>query len=191
MLDHRAPLEQCSRVHDQDAIDRPDLRVVPVRGRGLLLLQGEPGEGPLQDALLGQVDLQLPAPQTARTQGAYALLWMAPKEWLLELPADDTFTLQAALASQLVPALAAVTNISDSLASFDVSGERAAEVLMTSCGIDLRPQAFAASRVVRTVMADMPAIIWKAANLHPFRCLVDRSFAAHFWNWLARSPGAW
>lgn len=188
MLEHRAPFDQIAGALHIESTDRPDLRVVAVTHVGYLLLQGEPGDTRLQDALLQQIGVQLPRPQTTRIRGAYALLWMTPKEWLLELPETKVLAVQAALATRLAQTHAAITDASDSFACFDVSGERTAEALMAGCSLDLRPHVFAPGCVARTAIADVPAIVWKLGIPSAIRCLVDRSFAAHFWNWLARSP---
>jgi heterotetrameric sarcosine oxidase gamma subunit len=191
VLEHRAPLHRLSPALYAEATDQPDLRVMPIEDRGLLLLQGEPGDVLLHDAILRQIGVRVPGPQATSIRGDYALLWMTPKEWLLELPAAETLAVQLALITRLVPALAAVTDVSDSLALFDVSGDRAVEVLMTGCSINLRSDAFTAGHVARTAVADVPAIIWKANNSFQFRCLVERSYAEHFWNWLAKRPARW
>ena len=191
MLDHRAPLDQLSRERNTEALDDAWLRVRPVTDRGLLLLQGSPQDAVLHDAVSRQIGARVPGPQTTNSRGEYALLWMTPKEWLLELPAAATSAVQGSLVTRLAPSLAVVTDITDALACFDVGGDRATDVLMTGCSLDLRPHAFAAGRVARTAVADVPAIIWKAGPSDIFRCWVDRSFAEHFWSWLADSPSRW
>ena len=193
MLEHRAPLDQLSRARNTETLHDADagLRVTPVTDRGLLLLQGAPEDAVLRDAIGRQIGARVPGPQTTDIRGEYALLWMTPKEWLLELPAAETSAVQGALVARLAPSLAAITDISDALACFDIGGDPAMDVLMTGCSLDLRPHAFAAGRVARTAITDVHAIIWKPGIAHPFRCWVDRSFAEHFWNWLADSPARW
>ena len=191
MLDHRAPLDQLSGARSAEALDDAGLRVRPVTDRGLLLLQGSPEDAVLDDAVSRQIGARVPGPQTTSIRGEYALLWMTPKEWLLELPAAATSAVQGALVTRLALSLAAVTDITDALACFDIDGDRAMDVLMSGCSLDLRPHAFAAGRVARTAVADVPAIILKAGTSDPFRCWVDRSFAEHFWSWLAHSPSRW
>lgn len=191
MLEHRAPLDQCSQAVDTGPIDRPDLHVAPVADRGLLLLQGDPRDALFCDVIFRQIDIRVPGPRATSTRGDYALLWVTPREWLLELPADEAAASHEALASRLAPVLAAVSDVSDAYASFEVTGERAVEALMTGCSVDLHLHAFGAGSVACTTVADVPAIVWRPENLRLLRCLVDRSFAAHFWNWLADGPGRW
>jgi sarcosine oxidase subunit gamma len=191
MLEHRAALDQLARDGDAGAIDAPGLRVAAVTDRGLLLVQGDPDHRVLHEAVAEGIGLALPGPLAASLGNGYALLWMTPKEWLLELPAAQAHGVQAALAARLGPALAAataaVTDVSDAFAAFDVSGDRAADVLMTACSLDLTPGAFAAGRAARTLVADVPAVIFRPAPAPGLRCLVDRSFAAHLRRWLAQA----
>jgi sarcosine oxidase subunit gamma len=188
MLEHRAPLAQLSRPHGPSTIDAPGLRVVAVENQGFVLIQGDPGDSFLHKAMREQIGVAVPEPQVASISGEYALLWMAPKQWLLELPAARALTVQAALVNRLGPALAAAIDISDALACFDVSGDAAVDVLMTGCPLELHSHAFAANRVARTAFAGVPLIVWRPGNPGHFRCLVDRSFADHFWTWLAEVP---
>jgi sarcosine oxidase subunit gamma len=188
MLEHRTPLVQVSRAQELSTIDAPGLRVVAVESRGFLLLRGSPEDSLLQKALREQVGLAPPGQQLASIGNEYALLWMAPGQWLLELPAARASTVQAALVARLGAALAAVIDVSDALACFEVSGEAVADVLMTGCTLDLQPHAFTVGRVARTAVAAVPVILWKPADPRQFRCLVDRSFAEHFWSWLAHAP---
>jgi sarcosine oxidase subunit gamma len=189
MLEHRTPLVQVSRAQELSTIDAPGLRVVAVESQGYLLLQGDPEDSLLQKAMREQIGVAVPGPQVGSISGEYALLWMAPSQWLLELPAARALIVQAALVTRLGSALAAVTDISDALACFDVSGGAAVDVLMTGCSLDLHSHAFAESRVARTAFAGVPVIIWRPGNPIQFRCLVDRSLADHFWTWLATSAG--
>ena len=188
MLEQRTPLAQVSPTQERSAIDAPGLRIVAVDSWGYLLLQGNPEDPLLQKALREQIGVAAPGPQLASMGGEYALLWTAPGQWLLESPAARASTVQTALIARLGTAFAAVTDLSDALACFEVSGEAAADVLMTGCSVDLQPGAFTVGRVARTAVAAVPVILWKPGDPHQFRCLVDRGFAEHFWSWLAHAP---
>ena len=185
MLEHQPPLKTRSRAADSSSIDSLSLSVVAVENRGLLLLQGSP------ETIRERTALAVPDPQKISFSGECALLWLAPREYLIELPAAQTSTMQEALCCRLDAVLASVTDVSDAFASFDVGGECAVDVLATGCSLDLSSHAFAAGQVARTILAGVPAIIWRHATSHPFRCVVDRSFAEHFWSWFARAPVQW
>jgi sarcosine oxidase, subunit gamma len=183
MLDHQEPFDalRSERLGCYLA-DQPGLRMT-ISSAGFLLLQSR-REAALQDALAEETGLRLPAPQQVCTQGNYALLWLTPTEWLLELPAEESLSLRSALARRLTSSVSVANDISDAFACCQVNGRRAAEVLMSGCSLDLRSSAFHPGRVACTVVADVPAILWKTGEPNRFRCLFDRSFAAHIRNWL-------
>jgi sarcosine oxidase, subunit gamma len=185
VLEHHTPFDAVREGlrHGDIAIERADLRVAPIRDRGLLLLQTASMPA-LQEALRQALDLILPPAQNACVLGDYALLSLTPAEWLLELPADQTESAQTDLSQRVGSSLAVVTDLSDAFASFEVSGARAPEILMTGCSLDLTPRAFPCGRVARTALADVPAILWNPGNPDRVRCLIDRGFTEHFLIWL-------
>lgn len=185
MLKHRTAFDSIREGQGQrgPAIERLDLRVTSAHNKGLLLLQSA-SVMPLQETLTQVLGLTLPVAQQAEVLGEYALLWLAPAEWLLELPGDKTDWVEIALTHRLSSSLTFITDFSDALVSFEVSGSGAPETLMTGCTLDMRSHAFPARRVVRTALAGVPAILWNPGNPDRFRCLVDRGFAEHFLTWL-------
>lgn len=183
MLEHQEPFDALGNERLGCYLaDQPGLRMT-ISYAGFLLLQSR-REAALQEALTEETGLQLPAPQEFCTRGNYALLWLTPAEWLLELPAVESLTLRNALARRLTSSLSVVNDLSDAFACCQVNGRRAAEVLMGGCSLDLRSEVFHPGRVARTVLADVPAILWKTGEPNRFRCLFDRSFAAHIRHWL-------
>jgi sarcosine oxidase, subunit gamma len=205
MLEHRGPLDQLLPPSTTLSED-PALRSVPVTDRGLLLIQARSADASLAGLLDRQLGLHLPLPLNSDRRDAAAILWLAPREWLLELPAAQTPALRAALEDSFEQAraqsrtetssagLCAVSDVSDAFAGFDVSGPRAVDVLMSSCSLDLRPQSFPAGHCARTAVADVPGILWKVSDSVDsgvYRCWVERGFAAHLASWLAESPARW
>lgn len=185
MLEHHTPFDAVREglCHADIAIERADLGVTPIRDRGLLLLQTA-SMAALQEALAQALGLILPPAQNASVLGDYALLPLTPAEWLLELPANKTESVQVDLSQRVGSSLAVVTDLTDALASFEVSGAGAPEILMTGCSLDLTPRAFPCGRVARTALADVAAILWNPGNPHRVRCLIDRGFTKHFLIWL-------
>jgi sarcosine oxidase, subunit gamma len=160
-----------------------DLKVNLLRNSGLLLIQSASVLA-LQVALNQVLGLPLPVPQQAAVLHDCALLWLTPAEWFLDIPANRTDSVQLALTERLSSSLTAVFDFSDALVPFEVNGANAPEILMAGCHLDLRPAAFPAGRVVRTALADVPAILWNPGNPDRFRCLIDRAFTEHFLAWL-------
>jgi len=191
MLEHRTPFDSVRALMGDGtrAPERAELRVTPIRDRGLLLLQTASASD-LQAALNAEVGLTLPPALGTTTLDGRALLWLAPAEWLLELPAAEADPIGAALTRRLSASLAAVTDLSDALVSFEMSGSGAAEILMTGCSLDLGPDRFPTGQVARTALADVPAILWKLGDPDRIRCLIERAFADHFLEWLGgATPG--
>lgn len=186
MLEHQKPVDSPRQGRGSGFADEPELAEA-----GFLLLQSA-SDSSLQEALLGEIAIDLPAPQGTCVRGDYTLLWLAPGEYLLEHPVHETPSLQSALTRRLATSLAVAIDMSEAFACFEVRGARAAETLMSGCSLDLRTHAFPAGRVARTALADVPAVIWSTGKPHCLRCLVDRSFAAHLRDWLmdvARGQG--
>ena len=165
-------------------------RIASIHDKGYLLLQGEPGDGTFQQAVIQSFGCAPPPPRRAATQGNAAILWLTPREWLVELPVAEAEPAQQALTARLIGTLAAVTDISDSFAVFDLSEPGAADALSCGCSLDLSPRAFSPGSVARCGVAQVPAVLWKADSQR-FRCLVDRSFSLYFRDWLASSPETW
>lgn len=203
MLERRLPLAQLTCSGNLQPGDDAALRLTEITDRGLLLLQARADDRALQHALQRHLGLAIPAPLAIDLRDDLAILWLAPKEWLIELPLAQTdsarTTLEHALASNPTgeasptsgASLTAVTEMSDALAGFDLEGTGAAERLASGCSLDTTPQALSLGRVARTVLADVPVIL-RRINASPpdrFRLWVDRSFAEHLWGWLAGGAG--
>jgi heterotetrameric sarcosine oxidase gamma subunit len=182
MLEHQNPLNSSPDAPGGYLVEEPGL-VVTASGAGFLLLQSR-SESTLQDALTSEIGLRLPAPGEVSVRGDYALLWLTPAEWLLEAPPKEINSIQIALARRVASSLTVMTDMSDAFACCEVTGDRAAEVLMSGCSLDLRTDAFPLGRVARTALANIPVIIRRAGKLQRLRCLIDRSFAHHLLDWL-------
>lgn len=189
MLEHQQPFDSLLAGGASTITEKPGIHVSWICGAGFLLLQS-PSESALQDALERHIGLPLPAPQAASARGERALLWLTPTEWLLGAPASETDSLCAALTRELATCLAAVTDVSDAWVACEVSGTRAAEALMSGCTLNLRADAFPAGRSTPTALADIPAILWNpGGEPDRFRCIVDRSYARHWRDWLIAAAG--
>ena len=210
MLEHRVPLEQLSLAgatpRDTGLSADAGLSIVPVIERSLLLIQARSADPFLNEVLQRQFGLDVPLPLKVNVHARAAIVWLAPQEWLLELAAVASPAACAHLADSLAQAcaqanvrggaaaLCVATDVSDAFAGFDVSGQRAVDVLASGCSLDLQPRAFPVGHTARTAIAEVPAILWKLADTPApglFRCWVERGFAAHFASWLAESPAGW
>ena len=181
MLEHRTAFDS-SQYQSGPIFQSPDLQIFAVHEKGLLLLQSA-HRAALQEVVSEVLHLALSGAQRAEVGGDCALLWLAPTEWLLELPKDRSDPIGIAL-TQRIGSLGVVTDMSDGFALFEVSGSRTPDMLMTGCSLDLALPAFPAGRVVRTKLAEVPAILWNPGNPDRIRCFIDRGFAEHLLTWL-------
>jgi sarcosine oxidase subunit gamma len=183
MLEHRAAFGFDDERSDP-LLQHPDLEVHAVRDPGLLLLRSASVEV-LQKGVDEVLQLSLPGAQRTTVGRDCALLWLAPTEWLLVLPRGKADSIEPALTQRVGSSLAVVTNVSDGFACFEASGSKAAELLMSGCSLDLAPHSFPAGCVVRTALAEVPAILWNCADPDRIRGFIDRAFSAHLLAWLA------
>ena len=181
MLEHRSALGS-NQYRSDPMRQSPDLQIIAVHDKGLLLLQSG-HRAALQEVVNEVLHVALSGEQRAAVAGDCALLWLAPTEWLLELPKDRSDPIGLAL-TQRLGSLGVVTDLSDGFAVFEVSGSRTPDMLMTGCSLDLALPAFPAGRVVRTKLAEVSAILWNPGNPDRFRCFIDRGFAEHLRTWL-------
>jgi sarcosine oxidase subunit gamma len=188
VLEHRGIFDGHPDERRLRAIDGVGIRVTVLGGRGLLLLQGDPVEAAVRKALQDGERPSLPGPGEVSFGARSSLVWLAPKEWLLELPRAELESVYAEMTDHIKTAHAAVTDVSEAYVCFELSGNRAVSVLATGCSLDLHRNTFGVARAARTLLADVPVILFRCREFAVFRCLVDRTYAEHLWSWLETSP---
>jgi sarcosine oxidase, subunit gamma len=128
------------------------------------------------------------APNSALGNEPFAL-WRAPDDWLVyshRHSIDDLYEWVAAIESG-VPLV--VTDISSASVVLELSGPRCVEVLMRDCTLDLEGGAIPPGSCARTGFAQTTILIHRPAQNGPWRLFVDRSLAAHVWEWLLDTAG--
>jgi sarcosine oxidase subunit gamma len=190
MLTPTAPLEQLADVPHAGGVATAALALSPVCDRAWLLLQGDAAdEQHLRTTLLRRTGLLLPQPGRTLTSGARSILWLGPREWLLEIPGREQAAVDCAFAADLAQTCNVLTAVSDALAGFDINGMHAPELFAGGCSVDLSPNAFDTGSVCRTVLADAPVIVWRRSAHQGYRCLADRSLSHHLWSWFVEWGG--
>lgn len=109
----------------------------------------------------------------AEHAGDFAIM-LGPDEWLLV----------GAVSGDSAGLAVSVTEISDRQVGFEVTGPRAAELLMSGCPLDLLRMA--AGRGTRTIYETVEIVMIKRAP-DAFRIEVWRSFASWLWAALAQA----
>lgn len=199
MLEHRAPLPLSATHASLVCFESGGLRVTQLSARGLLLVQSRVPYEQLNARLRPLLGVDLPRDaQGSRhhhesalpeiTESAVqAALWLAPGQWLLELPCSLVLQLlnriDEALREMPPSAPTAVLDFSDALCHLEVSGPQMTAALARSCSLDLSLSSFPVDRVARTVIAEVGTVLWRL-EAQRCRCLIERGLAQHFLEWL-------
>lgn len=132
-----------------------------------------------EEWLAAQLGLALPPGPTAAFKDGLTAIGTGPGRWLVledGAPADTlTGRLAAAVGDQ-----AAVTEQSDALLVFELSGPCVRQALAKGITVDLDPIAFAPGDAATTSMAFVGLTLWQTDAAPTYRIAVARSFAAAF-----------
>jgi sarcosine oxidase, subunit gamma len=112
------------------------------------------------------------------------ILWQAHDEWLVMAADGEEERLGSLLRGALAGVHSAVTDVTDLLVAFELSGPRARDVLQKGCAVDLHPRAFAANACVQTALARVRVTLRALNAARDFEVLVERSFADYLSRWL-------
>jgi heterotetrameric sarcosine oxidase gamma subunit len=122
----------------------------------------------------------LPLDVNAREGDDPARIWLAPDRalWVALAPGHSG------------PAGACVTDITDGLALFELSGPRASELLAMGCTLDPRDATLAPGRAAQTVFAGVKVVLYACDGGGCWRLHVERSLAAYLLEWLRQAADA-
>lgn len=115
------------------------------------------------------------APNEVRGAGPW-WLWLAP---------DRALLVGAAAAPE-----GFVSDASDGLATFDVVGPRAAEIVAMGGTLDPHGSVLAPGRCAQTLFAGVKIVLYAHASREHFRFHVDRSLAAYLLEWFTQAASA-
>lgn len=152
-------------------------------------LRGKADDEGFTGALRGVLDLDLPtAPNTVVSSGAVSVLWLGPDEWLA-VQHDVTPETETDLAGRLREALAgqhvSVVEVGEQYCCIAVAGEKAREVIVKGCPLDLHPRAFGGTgHCAQTHLSKAAILLHQVDDAPRFHLYVRRSFADYLWRWL-------
>ena len=119
-------------------------------------------------------------------------LWLGPNEWLVvsnnEISKDkDIYKLEQVLFDDISKTnLGAVTNVTDQLSVFSLSGSNILEVLSKACPFDFDSKNFGDNKVIQTILNHVDITIHQKSK-NNIDLYVRRSFASYLWDWLKDS----
>lgn len=83
-----------------------------------------------------------------------------------------------------------VSDMTDGLATFEISGPRAAEIVAMGCTLDPRGPALAPGRCAQTVFAGVKVVLYAHGLPGTFRLHAERTLAAYLLEWFTQAVSA-
>lgn len=160
------------------------MQVRPYREQ--LCLRGDVASGVLGTAVQDVTGAALPGRPLEASRGESAdILWLGPDEWLLVLAEGlSAAAVSPALRGCLGEEHHALVDVSSSRVAIGLAGERAREVLMKGCALDLHPRAFGPGRCDQGSLGRCHVLLHLRDDTPDFDIHVHRSFADYAWRWL-------
>jgi sarcosine oxidase subunit gamma len=152
------------------------VQITPLSGRTVLRLKSwlaESVNGGEPVVLAGQA---MPLQVGATVFDPLHVLCVGPSDWLIVSSEQPASRLRERLESYLALPGLAIVELTDGLATLDVRGLAAREVLSKGCALDLHPRRFPAGRCARTRFAQVPVVIECLDDAPRFELTVARSY---------------
>ncbi|MGH8130313.1 MAG: sarcosine oxidase subunit gamma [Steroidobacteraceae bacterium] len=108
---------------------------------------------------------------------------IAPDTWLMQSALHDAADVLQAVRRGCGRRTFVVTDLSDAFVTLVLEGALSPMLLARGCGLDLSLSNFHMSSCARTRLALLPVVV-RRASFERFECLIDRSGAQYFHDWL-------
>ncbi len=149
---------------------------------GHMVLRGNRDDIDFSHAIASILGVPLPPALTHHENGELSIRWISPDEWLVILPDEQTFALEARLREALTGHFS-IVNVSGAQTLLTLSGSDARSVLQKSTGYDVHPSNFAIGKSVTTTFAKTQCVLCRHDE-DSWQIVVRRSFADYLWLWL-------
>lgn len=152
---------------------------------GYINVRGNPDDAAFLDAVEGELGCRPPLkPNTVVAGDAVTAMWLGPDEWYLrtapDAGAETAVALERALAGQHV----AINNVGSGLATLELAGPHARDVLEKGCTLDLHPRMFGQGQCAQTLLAKATVLLRPSAA-QAYEIVVRRSLADYMFAWIA------
>jgi sarcosine oxidase, subunit gamma len=121
-------------------------------------------------------------PNTTSSDGQ--IIWMAPGEWGVLLPAAE---IAGAVAQACGDRLHHLTDVSAGRRLWRIEGAGARTVIAKGCSLDTHPTVMSANACARTVFAQVPILLIARDAGAAFDLVADASYAGHLRAWFAQA----
>jgi sarcosine oxidase subunit gamma len=180
----RTPMSGRQDIH----LPNPDggdigLRMHELKHLGKLNVRGSKAINPFVNAATG---CNLPRKTNSYVSaGERHVVWLGPDEFLILCEAGKESDLHGIISAEIKNGQhAAVTNVTDSLCAFCLSGSALLKVLAKGCALDLHPSQFTAGQTAQTMLSHA-AVTLMAMPDGSMTILCRTSFAAYLLDWIA------
>lgn len=167
------------------AAQGPQLGGVVIGERALLghlVLRGDVNDAAFTQGVEKVLGVALPGKLAMAEAGDVSIRWISPDEWLVLVPGERAFELEAAL-REGIDTHFAVVNGSGGQTVLSICGENAVDMLKKCTPYDLHDRNFPVGKVVTTVFAKTQAVITRVSE-DTWELVIRRSFADYAWLWL-------
>lgn len=157
--------------------------------QGMITVRGDLKSAKMKKAVKAVAGVDVPAPRRIALNGTKGAGWMSPDELLILVPYAEARATVEALTKALEGEHHLVADVSDARAMFRIKGDKADQVLMKLCPVDLPKLADGELR--RTRAAQVAAALWKSDG-DEFTLVSFRSVAGYVFGALEMSarPGS-
>jgi sarcosine oxidase subunit gamma len=144
--------------------------------QGMITLRGDLSSAKLKKAVKSVAGVDVPARRRIALRGAKGAGWMSPDELLILVPYAEARATVEALSQALAGEHHLAADVSDARAMFRIKGDKAAQVLMKLCPVDL--PTLAEDELRRTRAGQVAAALWKS-DKDEFTLVSFRSVAGY------------
>ncbi|MEZ5886757.1 MAG: sarcosine oxidase subunit gamma family protein [Paracoccaceae bacterium] len=148
--------------------------------QGMITLRGDLKSAKMKKAVKAATGVDVPAPRRIAMKDGKGAGWMSPDELLILVPYTEARATVEGLSKALEGEHHLVADVSDARAMFRIAGNKADQVLMKLCPVDL--PTLAEGELRRSRAAQVAAALWKSDadefTLVSFRSVAEYVFGA-------------
>ena len=166
------------------ALGRGQVSVRALSGAAHVLVTSAIGTEETVSALSETCSIDIPSePGWVRETASCTAFWLTPRSWLLRLPVKGEAMVLDLIGLGFPDRQVHATPYSDALQWISIAGPGAEALLARGGFVSLSVEGFPAGRFKRTLMIDVPLLIWRRdKDLWEIGC--ERSRAQYFEDWI-------
>jgi heterotetrameric sarcosine oxidase gamma subunit len=169
------------------ALDMTQIEIRSVDGYAHVLIVSAVDGAEAAAALNETCAITVPTePGTVCDEASHPAFWLSPRSWLLRVERGGEAAVLAAIRKGFPDRRLHATRYSDALHWFELSGPDSAALLARGGFVTLSVDDLAVGRMKRTLIADVPVLIWRQAQAD-WSLAVERSRAGYMAEWFANA----